>query len=97
VAFKRPTGKSFEELLIERGLLTKEKLQELLTKITREKKSLEQLLMESGFSEEKIAAIKAEYLGYEFVDLSSYPQLPLDLLKHIKPAYAKNYPLSYLS
>jgi len=91
VAFKRPAGKSFEELLIERGLLTKEKLQELLTKITREKKSLEQLLLESGFSEEKIAAIKAEYLGYEFVDLSSYPQPPLDLLKHIKPAYAKNY------
>jgi type IV pilus assembly protein PilB len=91
VAFKRPTGKSFEELLIERGLLTKERLQELLTKITREKKSLEQLLLESGFSEEKIAAIKAEYLGYEFVDLSSYPQPPLDLLKHIKPAYAKNY------
>ena len=91
MAFKRPTGKSFEELLIERGLLTKVKLQDLLTKITREKKSLEQLLLESGFSEEKIAAIKAEYLGYEFVDLSSYPQPPLDLLKHIKPAYAKNY------
>lgn len=91
MAFKRPTGKSFEELLIERGILTKEKLQELLTKITKEKKSLEQLLLESGFSEEKIAAIKAEYLGYEFVDLSSYPQPPLDLLKHIKPAYAKNY------
>lgn len=91
MAFKRPTGKSFEELLIERGFLTKEKLQDLLTKITREKKSLEQLLLESGFSEEKIAAIKAEYLGYEFVDLSSYPQPPVDLLKHIKPAYAKNY------
>lgn len=91
MAFKRPTGKSFEELLIERGILTKEKLQELLTKITKEKKSLEQLLLESGFSDEKIAAIKAEYLGYEFVDLSSYPQPPLDLLKHIKPAYAKNY------
>ena len=91
MAFKRPTGKSFEELLIERGLLTKEKLQDLLTKITKEKKSLEQLLLESGFSEEKIAAIKAEYLGYEFVDLSSYPQPPVDLLKHIKPAYAKNY------
>lgn len=98
MAFKRPTGKSFEELLIERGLLTKERLQELLTKITREKKSLEQLLLESGFSEEKIAAIKAEYLGYEFVDLSSYPQPPIDLLKHIKPAYAKNYkvvPIKY--
>ncbi|BCB97456.1 hypothetical protein JZK55_23780 [Dissulfurispira thermophila] len=91
MAFKRPTGKSFEELLIEKGILTKEKLQELLTKVTKEKKSLEQLLLESGFSEEKIAAVKAEYLGYEFIDLSSYPQPPADLLKHIKPAYAKNY------
>lgn len=98
MAFKRPIGKSFEELLIERGLLTKEKLQELLTKVTREKKSLEQLLLESGFSEERISAIKAEYLGYEFVELSSYPQPPADLLKHIKPAYAKNYkivPIKY--
>lgn len=91
MVLKRPIGKSFEELLIERGLLTKEKLQDLLTKITKEKKSLEQLLLESGFSEEKISAIKAEYLGYEFVDLSSYPQPSMDLLKHIKPAYAKNY------
>ncbi|GER93397.1 type II/IV secretion system protein [hot springs metagenome] len=98
MAFKRPTGKSFEELLIEKGILTKEKLQELLTKVTKEKKSLEQLLLESGFSEEKIAAVKAEYLGYEFIDLSSYPQPPADLLKHIKPAYAKNYkviPIKY--
>lgn len=98
MALKKPIGKSFEELLIEKGILTKEKLQEFLTKVTKEKKSLEQLLLESGFSEEKIASIKAEYLGYEFIDLSSYPQPPVDLLKHIKPAYAKNYkviPIKY--
>lgn len=95
---RKPSGKSFEELLVERNLLTKEKLQELLARSLREKKGIEQMLMESGFSEERLAFVKAEYLGYEFVDLSVYPQPPLELLKHIKPAYAKNYkvlPIKY--
>jgi len=91
VAFKRPLGKSFEELLIEKGLLTKEKLQELLARATKDKKGIEQLLLESGFSEEKIVDVKAEYHGYEFIDISSHSQPSLNLLKHIKPAYAKNY------
>lgn len=91
MVIRRPTGKSLEELLIERGLLTKERLQEFTTRATKERKNIEQLLLEAGFSEERLAAIKAEYLGYELVDLSSYPQTPSDLLKYIKPAYAKNY------
>jgi type II secretory ATPase GspE/PulE/Tfp pilus assembly ATPase PilB-like protein len=88
---RKPSGKSFEALLIEMKLLTKEKLQELCTRVVREKKSIEQLLLEAGFSEEKLAAVKAGYLGYEFVDPSSFPEPPPDLLRHIKPAYAKNY------
>jgi type IV pilus assembly protein PilB len=96
-AIRKTPGKSFEELIIEKGFLTKEKLQEFLARVAREKKSLELLLLESGISEEKLAIVKAEYLGYEFVDISSAP-LASDLLKHIKPAYAKNYkvlPLKY--
>lgn len=88
---RRPVGKSFEELLVERGLLTKEKLRELLEIVVTEKKGIEQLLLENGFSEERLAAVKAEYLGYELVDLSSYPQPPSELLRYIKPSYAKNY------
>jgi type II secretory ATPase GspE/PulE/Tfp pilus assembly ATPase PilB-like protein len=88
---RKPSGKSFEALLIEMKLLTKEKLQELCTRVVREKKSIEQLLLEAGFSEEKLATVKAGYLGYEFVDPSSFPEPPPDLLRHIKPAYAKNY------
>ncbi|MEW6215309.1 MAG: GspE/PulE family protein [Nitrospirota bacterium] len=91
MALRRLSGKSFEELLVERRLLTKERLQELLTRVIKEKKDIEQLLLETGFSEEKLAIVKAEYIGYEFVDLSSYPQPPSELLKYIKPAYAKNY------
>jgi type IV pilus assembly protein PilB len=91
MAFRRPTGKSFEELLVEKGILTREKLQDFLAKSAKEKKNIEQILLESGLSDDKIAAVKAEYLGYEFVDLSQYTQPSMDLLKHIKPAYAKNY------
>ncbi|MBI3592144.1 MAG: hypothetical protein HY099_01425, partial [Nitrospirae bacterium] len=72
-AIRRTTGKSFEELLIEKGILSQEKLQEFLAKVTKEKKGLEQLLLESGLTEEKLTAVKAEYLGYEFIDISSYP------------------------
>lgn len=94
---RRIAGQSFEELLIGKGLLTKEKLQDLVARATKEKKNLEQVLPETGISEEKLAVVKAEYLGCEFVDIASHP-LQSDLLKHIKPAYAKNYkvlPLAY--
>ena len=95
---RRPSGKSLEELLIEGKFLTKEKLQELSTRVVKEKKSIEQILLETNFSEEKLATVKARYLGYEFVDLSSYPRPPSELLRHMKPVYAKNYkvlPLIY--
>jgi len=95
---RRPSGKSFEELLIESRFLTKEKLQELFSRVVKEKKSIEQILLETNFSEEKLATVKARYLGYEFVDLSSYPRPPSELLRHMKPVYAKNYkvlPLIY--
>lgn len=94
---RKTSGKSFEELLIEQGILTREKLQELTLRVSKEKKNLEMLLLESGMAEEKIAVVKAEFLGYPFVDISTTP-LSSELLKHIKPAYAKNYkvlPLSY--
>ncbi|MBA4349494.1 MAG: type II/IV secretion system protein [Thermodesulfovibrio sp.] len=88
---RKPSGKSFEELLIEKGILTKERLQEFISRSAKEKKSIIQLLLESGVSEEKIATVKAECLGYEFVDMSTFSQPSVDLLKHIKPMYAKKY------
>lgn len=88
---RKPSGKSFEELLIEKGILTKERLQEFISRSAKEKKSIIQLLLESGVSEEKIAVVKAECLGYEFVDMSTFSQPSVDLLKHIKPMYAKKY------
>jgi type IV pilus assembly protein PilB len=98
VVLRSPSGKSLEELLIENKLLTEERLQELSARAIKEKKNIEQILSGSGFSEEKLASVKAEYLGYEFVNLSSYPEPPPKLLKQMKPAYARNYkvlPLMY--
>jgi type IV pilus assembly protein PilB len=98
VVLRSPSGKSLEEVLIENKLLTEERLQELSARAIKEKKNIEQILSGSGFSEEKLASVKAEYLGYEFVNLSSYPEPPPKLLKQMKPAYARNYkvlPLMY--
>lgn len=98
MVLKKTSEKSFEELLIEKKIITKEKLQELVGKSSKEKKNIEQILLDSGLSEDKIILAKAEHLGYEFLDLSSYPQPPENLLKQIKPVYAKNYrvlPIKY--
>lgn len=89
-AIKRIAGKSFEELLIERGLVSKQKMQEILLRVEKEKKGIEQILLESGLSEEKILIVKAEFLGYEFVNVSA-SSLSTELIKHINPAYVKNY------
>ncbi len=83
--------KSLEELLIENKLLTGERLQELSAKVVEEKKNIEQVLLENGIAEEKLALVKAEYIGCEFVDLSTFPEPSSGLLKQMKPAYARNY------
>lgn len=98
MVLKKTSEKSFEELLIEKKIITQEKLQDLVAKSSKEKRNLEQILIESGLSEDKIIPAKAEYLGYNFMDLSSCPQPPENLLKQIKPVYAKNYkvlPIKY--
>jgi type IV pilus assembly protein PilB len=95
---KSPSGKSFEELLLKNKILTEARLQEFSARVVKEKKSIEQVLLETGLTEEKLAPLRAEYLGYEFVDLSSYPEPPPKFLKQMKPAYAKHYrvlPLMY--
>ncbi len=93
----RQKGQSFEELLIGQGLVTKDRLRDLAARAVRERKSIERLLIESGIPENDFCAVKAAYLGYEFIKVSAYP-LSTELLKQIKPAYVKNYkvlPLKY--
>ncbi|KAF0181820.1 MAG: type IV pilus assembly protein PilB [Nitrospirae bacterium] len=90
-------GQSFEELLIRQGLVAKDRLRDLAVRAVHERKCIELLLIESGIPENEVFAVKAAYLGYEFADVSDYP-LSTELLKQMKPAYAKNYkvlPLKY--
>lgn len=83
---RKTSGKTFEERL-------QGKLQNFFGRSDKNEKNQEQLLLETGFLEERIASIRAKQLGYEFVDPSTYPVPPPDLLKTINPAYAKNYNL----
>ena len=95
---RSPSGNSFEELLVRNKILTETRLQDFSARVVKEKKSIEQVLLETGLTEERLAPVKAECLGYEFVDLSSYPEPPPKFLKQMKPAYAKHYkvlPLMY--
>ncbi|MFQ3573301.1 MAG: GspE/PulE family protein [Thermodesulfovibrionales bacterium] len=94
---RKNIGKSFEEILVEKGIIPEDRLQQFILKATKERKNIEQILIESGISEDKLAPAKAEFLSYEYMDVADFP-LSSDLLKHIKPAYAKNYkvlPLKY--
>ncbi|MBF0329336.1 MAG: Flp pilus assembly complex ATPase component TadA [Nitrospirae bacterium] len=86
---KKVVRKSLEQLAIEKGLVTNEQLQELLPRVAKERKNLDQLLIETGIPGDKVAAIVAESLGYEFVDVTTIP-VQSELLKIVKPAYAKH-------
>ncbi len=86
---KKAPKKSLEELAIEKGLITQEQLQEMLQRVVKERKNMEQLLIEAGVPEEKVTAALAESLGYEFLDVTAATMQP-DLMKIIKPAYAKH-------
>ncbi len=86
---KKAPKKSLEELAIEKGLVTTEQLQELISRVAKERKNLDQLLMESGVPADKVSAALAESLGYEFMDISAIP-IQSELLKILKPAYAKH-------
>ena len=73
---KSSTNKSFIELISENLHINFEKIKKFQEEARRENKNLLQYLIEQGFPEEKIAKIKAEYLGYTYDDLSNYYPQP---------------------
>lgn len=82
---------SLEDLILSKGLLGEETLRGLVLRGLRERKPLDQLLVETGMSEEQVARLRAEHLGYEFADptLSGLP--PRDVLQMVRAAYARRY------
>lgn len=78
---KRPSEKSFAELIMERLGLSKEEFKQIQDEALKEKKSVLNLLIEKGYLEEDIAKIKAEYFGFKFDKLTNYnpPEFIKDL------------------
>ncbi|WP_029523275.1 GspE/PulE family protein [Persephonella sp. KM09-Lau-8] len=98
VKIKRATPeKSFIDLIIERLGLTPEEIREYQLKAKENRKSLLQILLEQGYSEEEIAKIKAEYFGYRFDKLTNYIP-PEDIIDIFSKDFLKErlvLPLSY--
>lgn len=67
----RPSGGQLDELLLGRGLITEEQLEEARLHASERGRSLGRILIEFGFvSEGGLVSILAEQLGLEFVDLA---------------------------
>jgi type IV pilus assembly protein PilB len=63
-------GNQLDDLLLSRGLITEEQLDEALRVATQRRRSLGRVLIELGYLKEgALVAILAEQLGLEFVDL----------------------------
>jgi len=89
--------KSFIDLIIERLGLSPEEIQKFQALAKKEKKSLLQILIEQGYSEEEISKIKAEYFGYKFVKLTNYVP-PEDIVQIFSKDFLKErlvLPLNY--
>jgi type IV pilus assembly protein PilB len=78
---KKLSKKSFTELILERLGISLDELKKFQEIASKEKKSVLQVLVEKGYSEEDIAKIKAEYFGFKFDKLTNYT--PPDFIKDI--------------
>lgn len=83
---KQKSKKSFTDLIIERLGISYEELKSFQEKASSKNKNLLETLIDSGYSEEDIAKIKAEYFGYTYDKLTNY--IPEDYLLNI---FDKNF------
>ncbi len=94
---KGTSEKSFIDLISDKLGISFEAIKVLQNEARKENKNLLQLLTEKGFPEEKIAEIKAEYLGYKYDDLSHYYPPP-EIIKVFPETFLKKrliLPLDY--
>ena len=98
VKIKRKTPeRSFIDLIVEKLGLSTEEIQKFQQIAKEKKKSLLQVLIEQGYSEEEIAKIKADYFGYKFEKLTGYVP-PEDIVEIFSKEFLKDrlvLPLNY--
>lgn len=83
---KKKSVVNFTDLIIERLGISIEELKQLQELASEKKKSVLEILVEKGYSEEEIAKIKAEYFGYVYDKLTNY--IPEEYLINL---FDKNY------
>lgn len=87
------TEKGIEDVLFEKGKLTKEKLSMVKMEAVNSGKQAEELLLERNFASlEEITSARAELLGISFVDPTAKP-IPTDILQKIPEPVARRYTL----
>lgn len=79
------------EMLLEKGLLTKEQLDTALALQKTTDKKIGQILVELGYiKEDKLLSLLAQQLGLELIDLKTYPLQP-ELIKLLPEFYARHF------
>ena len=87
------TEKGIEDVLFEKGKLTKEKLSMVKMESVNSGKQPEEILLERKFANlEDITSARAELLGISFVDPTAKP-IPTDILQKIPEPVARRYTL----
>jgi len=82
---------SFEEFLVERGLLTREQTEGVREERARTGVSLEQAIAGLGFlPEEKVYEMLAEFLGLTYMRVSIHP-IDTDLIKEVPARFVTHY------
>src|SRR3990170_101119 len=87
------TEKSIEDILFDKGKLTKDKLSMVKMESIKTGKQIEQVLLERNFASlQDITQARSTLLGIDFVDPSSRP-VPTDVLGKIPEPVARRYTL----
>ena len=81
---------NFTDILVQKKIITPEKLAQLKTLAQEKGVPLEKLLRAEGVSEEEIAGAKSEIAGIPFQDVSR-KKVPFDVLKQIPEEAARHY------
>ncbi|MBI4050728.1 MAG: type II/IV secretion system protein [Candidatus Doudnabacteria bacterium] len=83
--------RTFEEFLVEQGYLTKAQLAEIHLVAAKNRRPLEQVLVEQRIlDEEKMTRVKAEFFGLPYVDLRNQ-NLPKEAMEAVSKDSIENY------
>jgi len=80
----------FLELLVNREVINRYQIDEIVERSTKEEKSIESVLMDIGVSDANILAAKSAYYGVEKYDID-YEKVPEEYVKRLQEDVARQY------